>query len=222
MSALVPALLKVTLTSQLAASGWPHNRMQMKPDTSPEAITKMISALRGLAALDGILGLYAGEAVNNGNGSWTHALYGRYTTKEALQSYADSKEHMDVVINLVRPICSDTLALDFEAQADVQSDANAIGAVCLVALKPKDESNESDLVTALTGENNGVGAVDITLGKGYAPARAKGFTWGRVSTHVDKESMLASAKDFVDLCKGLVESYLVVAIDCSVPPTSKI
>lgn len=196
--------------------------MQIKPDSSPEAISKMISALRGLATLDGILGLYAGEAVNGGNGPWTHALYGRYATKDSLQAYADSKEHMDVVVNLVRPICSDILALDYEAQVDLQTDANAVTAACLVALKPKEGSEESELVKALTPDGNAIDAVSASLGLSYAPARAKGFTWGCVSTYADKEAMLASASSMAELCEGLTESYLVVAIDCSSPSTSKI
>lgn len=196
--------------------------MQMKPDSPSEAVTKMISALRGLASQDGILGLYVGEVVNGGNGPWTHALYGRYTTRESLQAYADSKEHMAVVVNLVRPICSDVLALDYEAQVDLQTDANAITAACLVALKPKEGSVESELVKALTPDINATGVVSTSLGMGYVPARAKGFTWGCVSTHADKEAMLASAANFANLCEGFIESHLIVALDCSSPPTSKV
>lgn len=194
----------------------------MKPDTPPEAVTKMISALRGLASLDGILGLFTGEVVNGGNGPWTHALYGRYTTRDSLQAYADSKEHMDVVVNLVRPICSDILALDYEAQVDLQTDATAISAACLVALRPKEGFEESELVKALTPDSIATGAVSTSLGLGYAPARAKGFTWGCVSTHTNKEAMLASATNFANLCEGCTESFLIVAIDCTSPPTSRI
>ena len=194
----------------------------MKPDAPPEAVTEMISALRGLASLDGILGLYAGEVLNGGNGPWTHALYGRYTTRDSLQAYADSKEHMDVVVNLVRPICSDILALDYEAQVDVQTDANAINAACLLALRPKEGSTESEFVKAFTPNSNATGAVSTSLGMGYVPARAKGFTWGCVSTYADKKAMLASATDFANLCEGSTESYLIVALDCSSPPTSKV
>ncbi|KAK4687843.1 hypothetical protein P7C73_g2268, partial [Tremellales sp. Uapishka_1] len=41
-------------------------------------------------------------------------LYSVFSSAEALQEYAVSKAHMDVVINNVRPNVDDTLAYDFE------------------------------------------------------------------------------------------------------------
>ena len=182
----------------------------------------MISALRGLASLDGILGLYVGEAVKVENGVWTHALYGRYTSRETLQSYADSKQHMDIVINLVRPICSDILALDYETEVDLQTPSTTIAAACLVAAKAKEGSDNSEVTKALCLEGSPSGLIYASAGEGFAVARAKGFTWGSISAHSSSKSMLASVASLTGLRERLIESYLVVAIDCSLPPTSKI
>lgn len=84
-------------------------------DASPQAIEAAIEGLRGLKALlPEILDLSAGENYTNRSQGFTHGLVVRFADKAGLDSYGPSEAHQSVVKNLINPIRSDVLAVDYE------------------------------------------------------------------------------------------------------------
>ncbi len=80
-----------------------------------EAIDATMDALRALKnEIPGILELTAGENYTNRSQGFTHALYVRFESKEALEIYAPHPKHQHVVQNHVAPIKENVLAVDYE------------------------------------------------------------------------------------------------------------
>ncbi|GJP37171.1 hypothetical protein CLOM_g21607 [Closterium sp. NIES-68] len=195
---------------------------QVKPDTPPSAIAAMVNGLRALASSPGVLLLTVGSALplppalatSAPASPWTHALLGRYESRDALQAYATSEAHVKVVEGLIKPIISDILAVDWETDVDASLPA-AAAAAAAPALSPSPPPFSvihsvvmelapsaatpvatSTMVSALKAHVGEIpGLEEVSLGENFAPARAKGFTWGFASFHRDEAALKAYAGD---------------------------
>ncbi len=87
-----------------------------KDGTSVELIESAKTALRGLASsVPGILGLEVGENFTDRGQGFTTGLVVRLESKAALEAYQPHPAHQAVVVEFIRPILADIIAVDFEA-----------------------------------------------------------------------------------------------------------
>lgn len=84
-------------------------------EASPDAIA---AAIRGLKALkdqiDGIVDLTVGENFSARAQGYQCGLVVRFTDRAALDAYGPHPAHQDVVLNLLTPIRTDVIAVDYE------------------------------------------------------------------------------------------------------------
>ncbi|GJP80077.1 hypothetical protein CLOP_g10311 [Closterium sp. NIES-67] len=143
---------------------------QVKPDTPADRVAAFLANLNALRSLPGVLYLSAGPAlpaapaVPAGATSasppaspWTHALIGRYESRDALQAYAVSPAHVAVVTENVKPIISDIAAVDWETDVpafDASPDASSPPAHAAVhtAMIQWLESASPDAIAAAVAE----------------------------------------------------------------------
>eukprot|EP00897_Mesotaenium_endlicherianum_P003465 jgi/Mesen1/3146/ME000184S02216 len=204
---------------------------KVKPDVTPELKDAAMSSLRALSTLEGVLQLNAGEAVRCEDGGWTHALHGRFANKAALQAYSDSPEHTKVVEDL-KPILDDICAVDWETDSESPASESNIGVVHSVMMKLGEEVEEGQIKEMVDGLTRQVGVIkglkQVSLGESYAPARAKGFTWGFVATFAttDDLDVYAMDEDHLNVMRlsvfPLVENYTSVDFITGPAPASKI
>jgi hypothetical protein len=89
--------------------------IKWKPEASAEAIEAALEGLRGLkSALPVILDLSVGENYTDRSQGFTHGLVVRFADRAGLDVYGPSEAHQNVVKNLILPIRSDILAVDYE------------------------------------------------------------------------------------------------------------
>jgi len=87
-----------------------------KAGTSPEAIQKVETELRGLKGkIEGILDLSCGENFSDRAQGFTTGLVVHFTDRAALEAYGPHPAHQHVVQNFIGPIREDVLAVDYEA-----------------------------------------------------------------------------------------------------------
>eukprot|EP00249_Psilotum_nudum_P011717 c23342_g1_i1 orf=384-1202(-) len=170
---------------------------KVKDKVPSEQAEKMVNALRGLKSLDGVIQLTAGPSLQMQPGNYTHALYSRHSDKEALSTYASHPNHLDVVHKFVFPITEDILALDWEANSkELPLD---VGAVSILLLKLKENMLDEDVSNVLEVlkdyRNHFPGIKQVSIGKNFSPARAKGFQWGFVA-------LFSSPKEMEELTKN--------------------
>lgn len=164
------------------------------------AASAMVSALAALESLPGIKHLHVGPRVEppmgqEPGGAWTHALYGRYDSKDALAAYSDHPDHVAVVAGKVKPIAEEVLALDWEVEAGTPSGADkgaGVIRVCLMEVSDADAAaalgEQMQKLQELEGSLSGV-VRWMSAGKNFAPARAKGHTWGALVAFSDEASL---------------------------------
>lgn len=155
---------------------------KVKPGVPALQAEALVSGLRSLKSLDLVMDLSAGPALQASSGSYTHALHCRYKDKEALQAYATHPLHVDVVQKRVVPIVEDVLAIDWEADLEEPEVKNGYGAVRIAVMKQKDNLSEEELCR-IEGTLKGCSKLfplirQVSVGKNFSPARAKGFEWG--------------------------------------------
>ncbi|CAI7757365.1 unnamed protein product [Closterium sp. NIES-53] len=168
---------------------------QVKPDTPADRVATFLTNLNALRTLPGVLYLSAGPALPAvpaapaGTSSaaaaftspWTHALFGRYESRDALQEYAVSPQHVAVVTENVKPIISDIAAVDWETDVP---DASASSAPpphvsTHTAMIQWQQSASPDAIAAAVAQLTAVAAAGcVSVGENFSPARAKSFTWG--------------------------------------------
>lgn len=158
---------------------------KVKPGTPAAATEAFLSSLRALASLESVRELYVGAAVRESPHGWTHALYGRYASRDALTAYMESDEHQHAVKTFVRPILDDVVCLDWEGE---EGGAARLGAAHAVVLSLKPGVGEEraramvDGLRSLEGREGGVpGLLRVSVGKNFTPGRDKGFTWGFIA-----------------------------------------
>lgn len=64
--------------------------------------------------IDGILETNVGDNFSARSQGYDTALVTRFISKEALQAYGPHEAHQRVVTQMIRPVCKDTLVIDFE------------------------------------------------------------------------------------------------------------
>eukprot|EP00897_Mesotaenium_endlicherianum_P005383 jgi/Mesen1/4873/ME000244S04050 len=138
-----------------------------------------------------ILAVSVGRIFSKRSNGFTHALFVRFPSQEALAQYTIHPSHTSVVEQYIKPYLEDILAVDFEA--DVEEDIEAIfrrgedfeqGVEHLVLVKVKEGVSpeaSQDMITALAELPDKLGStiVQITAGPNFSP-RSKGFTHGLV------------------------------------------
>ncbi|MBO1348881.1 MAG: Dabb family protein [Hormoscilla sp. GUM202] len=86
-----------------------------QPDASPEAIASVMDGLKGLKAkITEIIDLSCGENYSERGQGFQHGLVVRFADREALKSYQAHPDHQEVVAQLIKPILTDILAVDYE------------------------------------------------------------------------------------------------------------
>lgn len=86
-----------------------------QPDASPEAIASVMDGLKGLKGkIPEIIYLSCGENYSERGQGFQHGLVVRLASREALKSYQDHPAHQEVKQNLILPILTDILAVDYE------------------------------------------------------------------------------------------------------------
>ncbi|CAI5533823.1 unnamed protein product [Closterium sp. Naga37s-1] len=222
-----PGVLFLAVGSALpippALSASPAPPFTVKPNTPPSAVAAMVNGLRALSSAPGVLFLAVGSALPippalaayTPQSPWTHALLGRYESRDALQAYAGSEEHVKVVEGCIKPIISDILAVDWETDvpADAAASASASAAAdagasrlpfsvihsVVMELGPSATANPTAIPTMVSSLKSHVGEIpglhEVSIGENFAPARAKGFTWGYAGYHADEAALRVYAGD---------------------------
>lgn len=88
---------------------------QFQPDTSPEALSALLTGLRALKGkIPQILALSCGENFCDRAQGFTHGLVARFQDISSLKAYQDHPAHQEVVQTLIKPIAANILAMDYE------------------------------------------------------------------------------------------------------------
>ncbi len=86
-----------------------------KTEATSEQINAAIENLRGLKdKIPGIIDLSCGDNFGDRSQGFQHGLVVRFDNKAALDAYQTNHFHQEVVVNLIRPILADILAVDYE------------------------------------------------------------------------------------------------------------
>eukprot|EP00250_Pteridium_aquilinum_P028078 c3654_g1_i1 orf=273-1115(-) len=178
--------------------------LKVKEGASTEQQDAMVSALRSLKCLQTVIELSAGKVVHAMSAAYTHALHCRYMSKEDLESYANDPFHLDVISKYIAPIVEDRLALDWEADLeDPVLQSASYGAVRIVVMKPKQDlatAELSNIMDMLKENKNRFPFIkQVSVGKNFAPARAKGYEWAYLA-------VFPSPKELAELPKN--EEYV--------------
>ncbi|CAI5505197.1 unnamed protein product [Closterium sp. Naga37s-1] len=206
-----PSAIAAMVNGLRALASAPTLSTTVKPNTPPSAVAAMVNGLRALSSAPGVLFLAVGSALplppalaaSTPASPWTHALLGRYESRDALQAYGASAEHVKVVEGCIKPIISDILAVDWETDVNASADANAsclpfsvIHSVVMELTPPTDAVAIPTMVSSLKAHVGEIpGLTEVSIGENIAPARAKGFTWGFASYHADEAALRAYAGD---------------------------
>uniref|UniRef100_A0A0D6QRR0 Stress-response A/B barrel domain-containing protein n=1 Tax=Araucaria cunninghamii TaxID=56994 RepID=A0A0D6QRR0_ARACU len=155
---------------------------KVKDGAPQEQIDAWLAALNELRSLECVLYLRAGaaSAVGAASGNYTHALYGRYSSRAALAQYSAHPRHVAAVQEHGTPIVDDLLALDWEAPD--QPGFEFCDALRIALLKPCSglgEADSSEVVEILSGYGKIFPSIaGVSFGENISPGRAKGFRWG--------------------------------------------
>ncbi|XP_031492422.1 stress-response A/B barrel domain-containing protein UP3-like [Nymphaea colorata] len=195
----------------------------VKPETETEKVEAMLSGLRSLSSLETVLYLTAGpiHRLRSSSLGFTHLLYGRYPTKQALADYSAHPSHVKVVQERVLPISRDVMAVDWVADLEGgPAIPSATAAFRLTLVKPRpdlDEASQKEIGQVLEGIRCSLpSSLQVSFGENFSPARAKGFGWGLMSFFpgVDGINAIDSDEDLVkaqkEKVKDLVDSVIVV------------
>lgn len=207
---------------------------KFKPETPPETVNAIVSALRGLEFFEGILQLNVGESVKIpgvDNGGWTHVLHGRHVSKEALENYSRSEEHVKVVKELVLPNIADVLAVDWEVELEEPIVDSGIGVIHTAAMKLKEGTEKPAIEAMVKGLKGHEGVIpglrQVSVGPNFSPARSQGHDWGFLSTYGTVEDLKTYAMHpdhgavMKELVFPLVEKSASVDFYTNVPAKSK-
>lgn len=86
-----------------------------KETATADQIGAALTALRGLKGqIPGITELSCGANFTDRGQGFTHGLVVHLTDKAALEAYGPNPTHQEVVVNHIKPIAENVLALDYE------------------------------------------------------------------------------------------------------------
>lgn len=201
---------------------------KVKDGVDSSKVTHMLTGLNGLVSLDQVLHLTAGPLLSDRSSfNFTHLLHSRYASKEDLAAYTAHPSHMDVVKQLVLPICDDIMAVDWIADSlQGPLTAPAGSAVRVTFLKLKDNLGEevkSHILEVIGGLREKLGPnTQLTVGDNFSPARAKGFSIASIAIFpgLNELETVASDHEMLELQKDKVREHLesVIVVDYVVPP----
>jgi hypothetical protein len=86
--------------------------MAANEDASPEDIEDLISSIRGLDTVPGVVDLSVGENFSPRSGGYTHGLFVRFETADDLQGYLEHPDHQAVAEKLDR--LTSRIVVDYE------------------------------------------------------------------------------------------------------------
>lgn len=205
-----------------------------KDGIDPAKVVAMLSNLRSLSALDGVLHLTAAPVLCLRSAAasalgFTHLLHSRYRTKEDLAAYSGHPTHVAVVREHVLPICDDIMAVDWVGELSSGPVAPPPGSAARVTLakltETAGEAGKVEVLTALGEFGESVpGAMEqLTYGENFSLARAKGYSVGSIavfSSEEQLEGLGAKWGDQMEAQKEKVRPLLesVIVVDFVVPP----
>jgi Stress responsive A/B Barrel Domain len=86
-----------------------------KTEATSEQIKAAIDNLKALKdKIPGIIDLSCGENFCDRSQGFQHGLVVRFDNKTSLENYAPHPDHQEVVVNFIRPILADIIAVDYE------------------------------------------------------------------------------------------------------------
>ena len=89
--------------------------MRWQEQTSPEAIDRVMTELRGLKTkIPSIVDLSCGPNFSDRAKGFTHGLVVRFKDRSGLDTYGPHPEHQRVVQSFIKPISAEVLAVDYE------------------------------------------------------------------------------------------------------------
>ncbi|KAH6779139.1 Stress responsive alpha-beta barrel domain protein [Perilla frutescens var. hirtella] len=199
-----------------------------KADADPSAVNTMLRKLNGLATLDSVLHISAGPIAHCRSSSltFTHMLHSRYRSKSDLATYTDDPVHVGVVVNDVKPVVDDVMAVDWVADDFSGPVAVPPGAALrLSLLKLKEEAGESgksEVLGVVRGIKDKFGLIEqLTVGENFSPARAKGFSIASIAVLKGAKELeaLGAESEAANVEKDKVREFLdeVLVLDYGLP-----
>ena len=89
--------------------------LKVKEGTPQAKIDAMVEGVRGLKAkIEGIVEISIGKNYTDRGQGFDYALVVRMESKETLERYLPHPDHQEVVVNRIKPIIDDILAVDYE------------------------------------------------------------------------------------------------------------
>lgn len=86
-----------------------------QPNTSPEKIAAVMSALRGMKGkISEIIDLSCGDNFSENSQGFPNALVVQFKDKAALDAYAKNAHHQEIIQTLIKPILADKITVDYE------------------------------------------------------------------------------------------------------------
>ncbi|KAL5701622.1 hypothetical protein ACHQM5_026939 [Ranunculus cassubicifolius] len=200
--------------------------LKLKPNTDQSKIDTLMNGLSDLRSIDNVLHLTTGSVhkIRSSSLNFDIFLHSRYPSKQDLDNYMASDQHMGLVNNLLGPVCDDFMIVDWVVDHDDQGlDHPPSGSAMRVSfLKLKEEvvklgENEKGIVLKVVEEQLGGGLVkQHTFGENYADP-AKGFSIGSLAVFptVDELDKAGSSEEFADKLKKKLNDYVedVIVVD---------
>lgn len=154
---------------------------KVKDDPKTDEVFK---ELRALKSLDGISELGASKVLQILGANYTHVLHSRHVNKAALDAYAVHPSHQAVVQKLA-PYVEDRLAVDWEGVPVGLPINGGHGAARIALIKLSEgltDEETSQVLELMKGLRDKFPFIrQISAGRNFSPARAKGFNLGFVA-----------------------------------------
>ncbi len=88
-----------------------------QPDTSPETIASVMSALRGMKGkVPEIIDLSCGDNFSELSQGFQNGLVVQVKDKADLDAYAKNYLHQEIIQTLIKPILADKITVDYEVE----------------------------------------------------------------------------------------------------------
>lgn len=202
-----------------------------KDGADPAMVAAMVSGLRSLSAIDGVLYLTVVPVLRCRSSaasslSFTHILHSRHRTKEELAAYYVNPKHLGVVQELVFPVCDNVLAVDWVGELRSGAvEPPAGSAVRLTLVKPAGDAEKKAVLAALgdVGASVAGAVVQFSWGENFSPERAQGYSLESIVVVSSAEGLEGLDAEFEvqkEKVGPLLESTVVVDFVVQTPPTA--
>ena len=86
-----------------------------QPDTSPETIASVMSALKGMKGkVPEIIDLSCGDNFSELSQGFQNGLIVQVKDRAALEAYAKNTLHQEIIKTIIKPILADKITVDYE------------------------------------------------------------------------------------------------------------